>query len=123
MAHVAKLNTDYIDAGNLGKIYIVDQVIVVSNNESDPVAFCEQLLGDGMFIQTSYNNKIRNTFAFPGAYYIESLDIFIHPKPYDSWLFDATNYEWFAPVDHPPDGNYEWNEKTLSWNKAVLTIK
>lgn len=80
MAHFAE-----IDENN-----IVQQVIVVNNEvlldengieqEAIGVRFCENLLG-GRWVQTSYNNRFRGTFAGIGYIYDEALDTFISPLP------------------------------------------
>ena len=80
MAHFAE-----IDENN-----IVQQVIVVNNEvlldengieqEAIGVKFCQDLLG-GRWVQTSYSNRFRGTFAGIGYIYDEALDIFIPPLP------------------------------------------
>lgn len=117
MAHFAQL-----DEHN-----IVLQVIVVNNEtienlpfpESEPigVAFCQSLLGaDTIWKQTSYNNNFRVRYAGIGYIYDPTLDAFIPPKPYPSWLLNTTTCDWQAPVPYPNDGNrYKWDETTQSW--------
>ncbi len=78
MAHFAE-----IDENN-----IVQQVIVVNNEvildedgieqEAIGVKFCQDLLG-GRWVQTSYSNRFRGTFAGIGYTYDEALDTFIPP--------------------------------------------
>ena len=47
-------------------------------------------------------------------------DVFIPPKPWNSWVLDETTYKWKAPVDYPIDENvYLWNEETTSWDVAT----
>lgn len=44
---------------------------------------------------------------------------FYPPKPYDSWTFNSTTYDWDAPVAYPTDGNlYEWNETDQQWDQV-----
>lgn len=117
MAHFAQL-----DEHN-----IVLQVIVVNNEtiedlpfpESEPigVAFCQSLFGaDTVWKQTSYNNNFRVRYAGIGYIYDSTLDAFIPPKPYPSWLLNTTTCDWQAPVPYPTDGNrYKWDETTQSW--------
>ena len=117
MAHFAQL-----DENN-----IVTQVIVVSNddikdsegNESEltGIAFCKSLLGPNtIWKQTSYNNSIRKNYAGIGFTYDATLDAFIAPKPYNSWILNETTCIWEAPVAYPNDGNmYAWDEETTSW--------
>lgn len=115
MAHFAQL-----DANN-----VVVQVIVVGNadtadangveKEHIGAAFCERLLG-GNWKQTSYNGNMRKRYAGIGFTYNESLDAFVTPKPYASWILNNTTADWEAPLAMPSDGKrYLWNEETVSW--------
>lgn len=116
MAHFAQLNEENL----------VTQVIVVANqdtadkdgveNEAIGIEFCTNLLG-GKWKQTSYNGNIRKNYAGVGYKYDATLDAFIPPKPFDSWLLDEDKAQWKAPVDMPTDDKrYDWNEETLAWN-------
>jgi len=110
---------------------IVVQGIVVNNaelldengveNEQKGINFCSNLLG-GTWIQTSYNGKIRKNYAGVGYTYDETLDAFVPPKPFASWLLDTDKAQWKAPVEMPTDGEiYTWNEETTSWNLIPKT--
>jgi len=114
MAHFAEL-----DSNN-----VVLRVIVVANSdtadangnevESIGVAFCQKLFG-GNWKQTSYHGNIRKNYAGIGYTYDASIDAFVAPQPYPSWVLDA-NAQWQAPVPYPTDGKmYAWDEDTLSW--------
>lgn len=79
--------------------------------------------------QTSYNNSFRKRYATLGSTYDEVNDVFILPKPYDSWSLNSNTYEWEAPVPYPgnhlnPEGDgiiyYFWEEDKLSWRDAVI---
>lgn len=118
MAHFAEINENNE----------VLRVIVVSNadnidaegNEKEEIgaAFCNRLF-DGAWKQTSYNNSFRKTFAGVGFTYNSSIDAFIPPKPYPSWIFDESIWCWQAPVSYPIDNKiYAWDENTQTW-KAV----
>ncbi len=103
MAHFAQL-----DENN-----VVTQVIVVSNEDTSDangveveeigVAFCKKLLGaDTNWKQTSYNNNMRVRYAGIGYTYNETLDAFIPPKPYASWVLNETTADWESPVGPAP---------------------
>jgi hypothetical protein len=64
--------------------------------------------------RTSYNGNIRKNYAGIGFTYDFDLDAFIPPKPFESWVLDEDTANWQAPVPMP-DGNYRWDEETLSW--------
>jgi len=117
MAHFAK-----IDENN-----IVRRVVVINNsvlldsdgNEQESLGanFCSETFG-GTWKQTSYNSNIRKNFASLGYSYNSSIDAFVPPKPFDSWVLDTEIAEYVAPVDRPNDGNqYTWNEETTSWDQ------
>lgn len=82
MAHFAKL-----DENN-----IVISVIAVHNDElldengveseAKGIEFCQNLLG-GTWIQTSYNNRIRKTYAGIGMSYDPITDTFVMPEVID----------------------------------------
>ena len=104
---------------------VVVQGIVVSNQDTADehgvekedigIAFCSNLLG-GTWKQTSYNARIRKNYAGIGYTYDETLDAFVPPKPFASWLLDTDKAQWKAPVDMPVDDKrYTWNEDTLAW--------
>jgi hypothetical protein len=104
---------------------IVTKVIVVANqdtadkdgveNEAIGIEFCTNLLG-GTWKQTSYNGNIRKNYAGVGFKYDATLDVFISPKPYPSWILNNNTAKWEAPTVYPADGKtYNWNELTKSW--------
>ena len=66
--------------------------------------------------RTSYNGNIRKNSACIGGTYSHSLDAFIAPKPYDSWVLNEETCQWEAPTPYPTDGfTYFWNEAELAW--------
>ena len=106
MSHFAE-----IDANN-----VVLRVIVGDNTALDEgYQWLVDNLG-GTWIQTSYNNKIRGTFAGEGFSYNPTEDIFITPQPYPSWT--RTGSFWNAPTPTPTDGKmYSWDESALAWEE------
>ena len=108
---------------------IVTKVIVVANqdildeqgqeSEQKGIDFCSNLLG-GTWKQTSYNGNIRKNYAGVGYTYDETLDAFIAPKPFNSWVLDETTAQWKAPVEMPTDDKkYTWDEAITSWKELV----
>ena len=63
--------------------------------------------------RTSYNSKIRGTYAGIGYTYNPDEDIFIAPQPFPSWIRQGSF--WNPPIPMPTDGFWTWNEDTLSW--------
>ena len=119
MAHFAQLNDENL----------VTQVIVVANQdtadqdgvekEAIGIEFCTNLLG-GRWVQTSYNANIRKNYAGIGYKYDATLDAFIPPQPFESWILNEETAQWEAPTAHPDDGKrYLWDETTTSWIEIV----
>jgi hypothetical protein len=75
----------------------------------------------GTWVQTSYNNRIRKQYAGIGFKYDADADVFIAPKPYDSWTLND-NHDWQAPVAKPNDDQlYTWNETKKKWEIVNVT--
>jgi hypothetical protein len=72
--------------------------------------------------RTSYNAKItgfRKNYAVIGGIYDESLDAFISPKPFESWVLNEQTCRWVSPVEIPGyDKMYIWNEEDLRWDET-----
>ena len=120
MAHFAK-----IDSNN-----IVQQVVAISNDvlvnfegneiEQLGIEFCKSLYGqDTNWVQTSYNGNIRFRYAGIGMTYDSVNNVFLHPKPFNSWLLNETTWEWEAPSPQP-DGAYVWNETMQTWDAVNI---
>jgi hypothetical protein len=86
----------------------------------------------GTWIQTSYNTRggvhygqdgqpdggtaLRGNYAGLGYIYDSQRDVFISPKPYNSWILNETTYLWSAPIEKPTDDKkYMWDENTINW--------
>lgn len=109
MAHFAEIDNDG---------YVIRVLVVPDEQESRGQEYLSQdcMLG-GTWIQTSYNNNIRKIFASEGYRYLKDFDIFIPPKPYDSWFFDESLLEWVAPVEKPDAGFWNWDEANQNWTE------
>jgi hypothetical protein len=104
MAHFAQL-----DENN-----VVTQVIVVTNeelldngveSELKGIAFCKSLLGEEtVWIQTSYNSKIRKNYAGIGYTYDQARDAFIPSKPDDFTDEEGNSFTFIL------------NEETCQWD-------
>lgn len=108
MAHFAE-----VDNNN-----IVLRVLVVLDEQEDRGQ--EYLAVDcnlgGIWLQTSYNGRIRRRFAGIGYSYMQEFDAFVRPKPYPSWVFDTIEADWVAPIAKPDAGiDWYWNEDSEQW--------
>jgi len=92
------------------------RVLVGDNNDPASDEGYQWLLDNlgGVWIQTSYNNNIRGTYAGIGYEYNSAEDIFITPQPYPSWVRSGSF--WEAPTPMPEDGaRYSWDEEEGNW--------
>ena len=70
------------------------------------------------FKQCSYNENFR--FSYPGVGYTYnlSLDRFVPPKPYDSWIYSSEFNNWDSPVPNNLGEdvmNPIWDEENQTW--------
>jgi hypothetical protein len=125
MAHYAKVQN-----GLVTKVIVAEAEFFETFVDSNP----------GEWIQTSYNThggfhytengepsadqskSLRKNYAGIGYSYNKTLDAFIPPKPFASWILDTDTCLWNAPVALPDDDKrYRWNEDTLSWIEIEST--
>ena len=120
MAHFAEIDDDNT----------VTRVIVVSDDdckdqagnevESIGAAFCNNLIS-GRWVQTSYNGNIRKRYAGIGYSYNEQYDVFIAPRPFDSWILNTTTFDWEPPVPYPTESSGPENPRYHTWNETNQT--
>jgi hypothetical protein len=113
MAHYA-----FLDEKNL----VTEVIVGIDENQLieglDPETWYGNFRGQ-VCKRTSYNGKIRKNYAGIGYSYDETLDSFVPPQPFPSWILDKRNSQWKAPVAYPTDGfTYEWKEEKLAWELA-----
>jgi hypothetical protein len=114
MAHFAKL-----DENN-----VVVFVTVGRQEDDGKEAELSARTGD-VYKQTSYNTRggvhkfggipFRKNFAGIGYIYDEQRDAFIPPKPFSSWVLNEESCLWESPVPIPEDGEWAWDEASVSW--------
>jgi len=114
---------------------IVTQVIVGRDEDDlvDGITSWEEYYGarhNQRCLRTSYNTRagehteggtpFRLNYAGIGYKYDETIDGFIPPQPFASWILDETKGVWNAPADYPTDGrDYIWNENQKNWELVV----
>ena len=118
MAHFAKIKDNIVET----IIVVNNEDIIDENNEEQEalgIAFIHNLYNDNttVWVQTSYNSNFRKNYAGIGYTYDETNDVFYAPQPYPSWTLNNTSWIWEAPTPYPDEGNYTWNEETLSWDE------
>lgn len=111
---------------------VVLRVIVVSEtdapNEATGITFCKSLFGTDTIWKQSGDIDGRKNQAVIGGTYNSSIDAFVTPKPYNSWILSSSTGQWEPPVDYPADSyqktlqkpasnHYEWNESEQRWDE------
>jgi hypothetical protein len=118
MAHFAKINENNVVV-EVTVVHNDDIMIDGRESEQRGIELCSSLLG-GNWLQTSYNANFRKNYAGIGYVYDASLDAFIPPQPFTSWILDEHTCRWHAPVTYPADGKmYEWSEEEKNWIEHV----
>lgn len=115
MAHFAELDDDN---RVIAVVVVANAAIDPNDEEQSGIAFLATL-GDGRYVQTSYNNNMRKQYAGIGDQYDADADVFIRPQPFASWSLDS-DYDWQPPTPMPTDGQmYAWVEDDLDWVEVV----
>jgi hypothetical protein len=114
MAHYAFLDQDNI---------VTEVIVGIDETEliegKSPEAWYAEFRGQ-VCKRTSYSGSYRKNFAGVGFTYYQSLDAFVAPKPFHSWLLNDETAQWEAPIAYPADGLiYQWNEETLDWEAVI----
>ena len=128
MSHFAKLDEDNVVV-----------FVTVGRQEDDGLEDTLSARTGDVYKQTSYNTRggvyydprtnepsvdqskaYRGNFAGIGYRYDDTLDAFIPPQPYPSWVLNETTCLWDAPVAYPDDGlSYTWDEASQSWQEVT----
>jgi hypothetical protein len=113
MAHFAKLDENNIVLA----VHVVNNdVITIDGVESEQagIDFLTNLHGHSKWKQTSYSGSFRKNYAGQGYSYNESIDAFVAPKQFESWVLNQSTGQWEAP-SAKPEGKFTWDEDSLSW--------
>lgn len=89
----------------------------------DGESWCVQFFKGGIWKQTSWSGKFRKQLAGKDYTYDSINNVFIKPKPFESWSLDS-NFDWKAPIIEPvvgPDNTSlkyfpEWKENIQKWS-------
>jgi hypothetical protein len=93
---------------------VLRTIVVHEEDASNGEFFCHNLFG-GIWLETFVDGSQRKQYASPNYFYDAVADVFISPKPFESWSLDE-NYDWQAPIDYPADGkDYLWDEANQAW--------
>lgn len=116
MASFCKLNSNNV-VTDLYRVADVDCAVDGVENEAKGVEFLRNLLndqnanikkysiwtvGNSRFANAPDGTPFRGNAAKIGGTYDPTNDVFIDPKPFDSWVLNS-NYQWKAPVAEPTE--------------------
>ena len=108
---------------------IVQQVIEIPDLEYDEVQdFIKNILNlDGEWVSDRVHFKAKNTIISPGWRYDRGSEVFISPKPFESW-FLGDDLDWHAPeknilrnplygyeIENESSDWFFWNEHRQKW--------
>ena len=134
-----------VDTSSIVKRVIVLDSKDIIDDEDDTVSEelgvlrCTELYGDispNVWVRTYKKGTTRGVFAIIGGTYDSSNDVFLKPKPYNSWTYDSATKDWKPPLTRPSIGSgedlegwvYNWNEtlyhrdNTKGWEKVKQPV-
>lgn len=136
MAHFAKISEDNIV---ISVLTLDDKDMLDENGNPNELIGQKHLEKHNnwpahLWIQTSYNtyqnthrqgkSPFRGNYAGIGFIWDISNQIFLPPKPYNSWVKNLQEARWQSPIGDAPErtpeefeinSRYEWNENNQSW--------
>ena len=121
MAHFAELDENNV----VIRVVVVDnsQILDSEGNESEAIgiSFLRNFYNNNAnWKKTSYNGNIRKNFAGIGLTYDESLDAFVWPQPFPSWILNNETVNWEAPITMPTlTADEEAAGKYYSWDESA----
>ena len=96
MAYFAELDENNVV---IRVISVSNEITTQSSEEQEQLCinFCQNLFG-GIWLQTSFNSRIRKNYAGMGLVYDADRDAFIPPKPPgDGWVLNEETCLWSNP--------------------------
>ena len=136
MAHFAKISENNIV---LNVLTLDDKDMLDENGNSSELVGQQYLQKHNnwpahLWIQTSYNTlnnqhklngtPFRGNYAGIGYIWDSVNNIFITPKPFNSWILNLNKARWESPIGEEPQlteeernqgKRYSWNEEILNW--------
>lgn len=121
MAHYAILDSENV-VENIITGIDEDELDTLPEGFNDWEEFYSSRFDNKTVKRTSYNTfggihaddktPFRGNYGTVGFIYYEEQDMFLPPKPFESWIEDFDNYGWKAPIDKPNDtDNFGWVEE------------
>jgi hypothetical protein len=95
---------------------VVEQVIVASPE------FIRTM--PGRWVETTLDGSKGMRYAGPGYKFDEEKQVFVSPKPYNSYKLNKETMEWEPPIAKPVKQGKEflWNEKEQKWDEKEIPV-
>ena len=83
--------------------------------------FLKDKISPNVWVMTKIDGSARGHYAGKNDTYDSSKDLFIRPKPYNSWLLDEQTGRWVAPKPMPQSQSkyYKWHEPGIQWEETL----
>ena len=113
--YYANLNNQIVEA----LLVVADEAVTTKTGRIDEAlgsALLVSLYGGKKtdYVRCSLDGAFRGEVNI-GHTYDSDLDMFIAPKPFESWILDEATCVWMAPTPMPDNGVFYWDESSLSW--------
>ena len=127
MAHFSKIDEN----NNVVGVYVVHDN--EAPNEATGITFCQNTIGPGTYLQTSYNTEanqhtlggtpFRGNYGGLSAKWLPDESVFQPPQEFPSWTWDSSNAKWIAPIARPtqdanPGTFWDWDEDVYNADTA-----
>jgi hypothetical protein len=110
MSHFAK-----VENGTVTQVIVIEQDVLNLGHWGDPAGWVQTSYNTHGGVHTNGGTPLRKNFAGIGYTYDSERDAFYAPQPFASWILNDDTCVWQAPVERPTEGNYVWDEETVSW--------
>lgn len=114
MTHFAEIDEN----GVVLRVIVAEQDFIDSGKVGDPSRWVQTSYDTSGGVHKDGGTPLRKNYAGIGYTYDATLDAFIPPKPYASFVLNEEKGIYEAPVSMPKDGaSYEWDETATTWEK------
>ena len=116
MSHFAEVDS----TNTVLRVIVAEQDFINSGAVGDPTRWVQTSYNTSRGVHLQGGTALHGNYAGAGYTYDVTLDAFLAPKPYASWVLNKTTYSWNAPIPQPNDDKrYKWNEEKKQWVVSV----
>ena len=115
---------DYVrldESFRVTRFHVVSDAVLTTDEGEDSTLGCELLASLHGEIPEQYVRVEREaTLVSNGWFWHPDTQDFRPPQPFDSWVFNETDWVWEAPVPQPAEGVWDWDEEQQNWSELIL---